>query len=98
MEMVALGSDKKWLWSEKKISVSSGSLCPLVMMRHSSPPKKAVTALGWGVEGGMPLSTHNSKTCEERGWAKGVGKDNPNRHLEDILPGTPKLITVPRWH
>lgn len=67
--------------------------------------EEAVTA--WGVRGGeeggrwwgcLPLSTHDSKTCREWGWARGVGKDNPNKHLEDILPSTPKLITVPWWH
>lgn len=30
-----------------------------------------------------------------RGEKTGVGKDNPNKHLVDILPSTPKLITVP---
>lgn len=31
---------KKWLWSEKKISVSSGSLCPsMMMMSHPRLPK-----------------------------------------------------------
>lgn len=30
-----------------------------------------------------------------RGEKTGVGKDNPNKHLVDISPSTPKLITVP---
>jgi len=30
-----------------------------------------------------------------RGEKTGVGKDNPYKHLVDILPSTPKLITVP---
>lgn len=35
-----------------------------------------------------------------RGEETGVAKDNPNKHLVDILPSTPKLITVPlrSWH
>ncbi len=35
-----------------------------------------------------------------RGEKTGVGKDNPNKHLVDISPSTPKLITVPlrSWH
>jgi len=41
-------------------------------------------------DGGLPLSTHGEKTCRERGWAEGVGKDISNKHLEDILPSTPK--------
>lgn len=38
-----------------------------------------------------------SRHVGEQGWAKGVGKDNPNKRLEDILPSAPKLITVPQW-
>lgn len=35
-----------------------------------------------------------------RGEKTGVGKDNPNKHLVDILPSIPKLITVllRSWH
>lgn len=55
--------------------------------------------VAWRMEEGcLPLSTHDSKTCRELRGGRGGGKDNPNKHLEDILPGTPKLITVPRWH
>lgn len=56
---------------------------------------------GGGGGEGLPLSTHDSEDTWGVGGKKkkkGVGKDNPNKHLEDILPSTPKLITVPWWH
>lgn len=106
--VVEWGSDKKWLWSEKKISVSSGSLCPPRQDDEALlPPAKeaAVTVVGRaarGREGWRRGACHSRPTtprrAEKQGVGEGVGKDNPNKHLEDILPGTPKLITVPRWH
>lgn len=84
--------DKKWLWSEKKISVSSGSLCPSAMMSHPHLPKdgeEAVTAWGEGREGrrvgwwgDLPLSTHDSKTRGEWGWARGWEKTTQTNILK----------------
>lgn len=95
---------KTKLWSEKKIIVRSGNALCLHDDDEPPPPPKTeggwdcVTAGGGGGGGvGMPLSTRDSKTRGGAGVGKGVGKDNPNKHLEDILPSAPKLITVPQW-
>lgn len=78
MEMVALGSDKKWLWSEKKISVSSGSLCPLVMMRHS-PPQKSCDSIGVGSGGGHATLDPQLQDMRGAGVGKGGGKRQPKQ-------------------
>lgn len=51
----------------------------------------------WGGGVGLKPSTRDPRTRGGEGVGKGVGKDNPNKHLEDILPSAPKLITVPWW-
>lgn len=89
MEDGGVGRGKKWFWSEKKISVSSGSLCPSMMINRPHLPKdgeEAVTAWGEGCDerkgvGGMrlPLSTHDSKMRRERGVGEGVGKRQPKQ-------------------
>lgn len=90
---------KKWLWSEKKIIVRSGSALCLHDDDEPASEKRGRLTLDDGAGGGRRgLTTVDPRHAGEQGVGKGVGRDNPNKHLEDILPSAPKLITVPRWH
>lgn len=90
------GGVKKWLWSEKKIIVRSGSSLCLHDDDEPASAKRGRLRLGDG--GGGGLATVDPRLRDMRGSKGGGGGDNPNKHLEDILPSAPKLITVPRWH